>query len=431
MRCPYCGAALGSEAAWCGLCLARLDGPAAAPAYAAAPTQTRFGTLLDDAPGPPLAATPPATAWGTPPVAAPPPALHLDAETPRPGAGWTTAAAIAVGALVKVGFTQLVDHGSFENEALIRYSIVTTLGLYLLVAWLVAGRLRDSARPLRWTGSWGPVPSALLGLATGGTLAWIGLATSGGAAHADAGAALLVSEGTVPHVAAAALLLVVAAPVVEELLFRGLLLESFRHLGGRLALFVSAVAFAAWHLIPSLLVYYSLAGLLLGVLYLRKGLACSIAAHAAFNGTLLVAVVSYALSPGPVVTQDGITLRAPSGWHSVQDLPFTHLVGPSHAEVVALRLPAGQSYTPAEMVARVQTGVVPELAAYETDPDTARTVDLPAGEAMRVDVRADGRDGELVLLPTGRSLCIVMLRSGGSARVRADFTRMLNDLDVR
>jgi membrane protease YdiL (CAAX protease family) len=431
MRCPHCGSALGRDAAWCGLCLARVDAPAPV-AYAAVPAAAPY---------------PAPTPYATPPVvpsqhayvsAAPydvaPPAARLVTPAPPRGALWTTFAAIGVGVLTQVGFWLLTHNDVLENEALIRYAFLSALVLYGVVTWLVAGRLQMQDHPLRWRGSWGYVPSAALGVAVGGGLAWLLLeaAKSAGQEGGDARVAVLVSEASFAHVAVAMLIVCVAAPVVEELLFRGLLLSQFRHHGVFVSLFVSSVAFSAWHLSVQSLVYYSLAGTLLGTLYLRKGLSCSIAAHAAFNGTLLLAAVSYALAPGAVVSRDGLTLASPSGWHAKEGMPFTYLSGPSGGEVVAVAIPGRYTdVTPAELVARVQTGVVPELAAFQVKTDTARTVDLPAGQAVRVRAVADGRDAELVLLPTPRRLHLLMLSSGGSPRVREDFDEMLDHLTVR
>lgn len=432
MRCPHCGSALGRDAAWCGLCLARVDAPAPVP-YAAVPAYP---------------ATPPAP-YGAPPPYAPaaqphghvsaapyvvPPSVRLVTPPPPRGAGWTTFAAIGVGILTEIVFWLLTRNDVLENEALIRYAFLSALTVYGVVAWLVVGRIQTQDHPLRWRGTWGYAPSVALGLALGGGLAWLLLQAAKGAGQegGDERIAILVSEASFAHIAMAFLIVCVAAPVVEELLFRGLLLASFQHHGGAFALFVSSVAFGAWHLDVQSLVYYSFAGALLGTLYLRKGLSAAIAGHAAFNGTLLLAAVSYAMTPGAVVTRDGLTLSSPRGWHAEDGMPFTYLTGPSGGEVVAVAIPGRYTdVTPAELVARVQTGVVPELAAFQVRTDTARTVDLPAGEAVRVRAVSDGRDAEVVLLPTSRRLHLIMLSSGGSPRVREDFDEMLNDLTVR
>lgn len=66
------------------------------------------------------------------------------------------------------------------------------------------------------------------------------------------------------------LMLVVLAPVMEEVLFRGILLESVRskHSAGR-AIVVSALMFGVIHLIPQQVVNAFVIGLILGYIYVR------------------------------------------------------------------------------------------------------------------------------------------------------------------
>ena len=66
------------------------------------------------------------------------------------------------------------------------------------------------------------------------------------------------------------LMLVVLAPVMEEVLFRGILLESVRskHSAGR-AIVVSALMFGVIHLIPQQVVNAFAIGLILGYIYVR------------------------------------------------------------------------------------------------------------------------------------------------------------------
>lgn len=82
------------------------------------------------------------------------------------------------------------------------------------------------------------------------------------------------------------LMLVVLAPVMEELLFRGILLESVRskYSAGR-AVVVSALLFGVIHLIPQQVVNAFVIGLLLGYIYVRTdSLWPVIVIHALNNG---------------------------------------------------------------------------------------------------------------------------------------------------
>ena len=441
MRCTHCGSALGSDVAWCGLCFA--------PVQAAAPAQPVPAAHGAYPPPPPAYPAPPAYPYPQPDLPGyippgypgystaappPPPVARLEPGAPKLGAGFTTFAAIAVGAIMQWLFGALVDNPRLENEAVIRYAIVGTLATYAVVTWLVVGRVFSDGHPLRWRGNWHVLLGTAAGLVVGGVLAnrLLAMASGAGAEGGDPVANLLVSEGDFPHIAAAVLIFVVAAPVVEEVLFRGLLLAAFEHHGKVVALLVSSIAFAAWHLEVSLLVYYTLAGFILGGVYVRHGLTGSIAAHAAFNGTLLLASVAYALSPGAVIHQDGLTLRAPNGWHQADAAPEGYLHGPSGGEVMVLTFSGVlDDLDPDKIVAQVQLGTVPQLAALGTRAETARTVELPAGTAVRVQVVVDGHDGELVLLPAaeGRAY-MIMLSSGGSSRVRDDFDTMLQSIQV-
>src|SRR5436305_1518197 len=119
-----------------------------------------------------------------------------------------------------------------------------------------------------------------------------------------------VSEGSLVRVLLAFGVIAVAAPVVEELLFRGVVLESLRRRGAFFAVFVSSVLFALAHL--GGLVYYTGCGVVLGVLYWRRGLWASISAHAAFNGSLVLLAVLVALGPSHLLSANGVSVQAPS-----------------------------------------------------------------------------------------------------------------------
>ncbi len=81
------------------------------------------------------------------------------------------------------------------------------------------------------------------------------------------------------------LMLVVAAPLLEEFLCRGVLLESLRAKYGVIAaVVVSAVCFGILHLQPALMVNAFVLGLIFGFIYIRSGsLWTTIILHAANN----------------------------------------------------------------------------------------------------------------------------------------------------
>jgi hypothetical protein len=78
---------------------------------------------------------------------------------------------------------------------------------------------------------------------------------------------------------------VLAAPLTEELLFRGAIMPALvqRH-GSAVGLLASALLFGAFHLHPVSIVYASLAGLVLGAVALRsRSILPSFTLHAGFN----------------------------------------------------------------------------------------------------------------------------------------------------
>jgi len=83
---------------------------------------------------------------------------------------------------------------------------------------------------------------------------------------------------------------VVAAPLTEELLFRGFIFGMLRSwMGRRGALLLTSAAFAGFHVLPAVILPIFLVGLVLNWIYLRTGsLAYPILFHALFNGWNLV-----------------------------------------------------------------------------------------------------------------------------------------------
>ncbi len=354
------------------------------------------------------------------------PAADFSAGVPKaPRASRTVLACIGVGALSQAVFWLLTRSPSVEPEAAIRYALVTTLGVYCVVSVVLLRHIGSDGVRLAWRGTWPAWLCVLTGLASGGLLAFALLHGHLSGTPGDPRVAVLVSEGDVPHVLLTVLLVVVLAPLTEEVLFRGLLCES---LSGdrRFAVWVSAAAFAAWHLSPKALVYYTLMGAFLGGLYLRRGLAGSIAAHAAFNGLLAFAAVSYALTPGATVAADGLVVRTPHGWHAVSP-DALYLRGPSAGEVRIDRIPGVTSLNAETAADRLAAGVL-DGPGYHVVAETARTVRLPIGTAVRVRVVSDGRDGDVVLFAVGGRVYAAELVSGGSVRVRRDFETILRDL---
>jgi membrane protease YdiL (CAAX protease family) len=96
---------------------------------------------------------------------------------------------------------------------------------------------------------------------------------------------ILCGNPSAPEIGLGAFVVVVAAPLGEEVFFRGFLFNSLRgRLGFMRAAAISALVFAIFHVDPKLVVVMFFVGMALAWLYERRGtLVASIAAHAMFN----------------------------------------------------------------------------------------------------------------------------------------------------
>jgi membrane protease YdiL (CAAX protease family) len=347
-----------------------------------------------------------------------------------------TLAAIGVGA-VMMGISYLLgENHDIAPATYLRYAIALTLALYAVVGVLVVTQITPSVR-LRWHDG-KPALAVATGLLVGGglsTLLLLAMSAAAGHLDPDPRIVLLMSEGDAPHVIATVLITCAAAPLIEEVLFRGLLLESQRGRGTRVAIWISALAFAVWHLNPSALRYYALMGALLGWLYTRRGLACSIAAHVGFNGVLTLAALSLVLSPGSSVSVRGLDVHLPSGWRAAaaSELPVDLAAsggvagfrGPSGAELVIVSFDTPAGLTVEEIYDRLSVG-----GFGAPGHGALHELRLPAGPAVEVEQKLQGDDGTVVFLPhTGHSYELA-LRGAGSVKARNDFERILKSLQV-
>jgi membrane protease YdiL (CAAX protease family) len=410
--CQSCGASSPAESSWCGQCFTSLTGvPATAVALAPRP----------------------ATA------SVPAPAVQLQAG-PQPArvmsdghAVGLTVLAIGIGA-VGMGVAWLLGQDeSLEPATYLRYAIVLTLGVYAVVGALLVTRIAPGVR-LRWQAGH-PAGAILFGALVGGGLGAMMLAavsSASGHLAPDPRMVTMMSEGDLAHLAAAVLIGCICAPLVEEVLFRGVLLESLRTRGKRTAIWGSAVAFSVWHLNPSALRYYALMGALLGFLYLRRGLLCSIAAHVGFNGVLTVAAMAVVLAPSHVISAGGVSVSAPGGWHvASENLPGLVLEGPSGAMFAAIEVPGESGPSVQEIGDRLRAGMLDTgFPGLEVHSERIRNVHLPVGDAVEIDVTSEGHRGTLVFAELPAGALEIVFMSGGSMKAQSDFERMLPTLRV-
>ena len=437
-ECPSCGARLAGDPSWCPRCLSRLDRATPAREFAAAWSAVKASPVETVSP-PPTSYTP----YQPPPPPVPHPALATPADAGATPAGKnriprTVVMAILMGVVLQAVSYGLVKGLHLQAPTAVALGLGLTIAFYLLVLSLVQGRLFDSAvKPVWHVGS--PGAGVLIGVAVGGAVAAVVVAAASAiAGHlaSDDVAAIVFAQGGLLRIAALITVMVVCAPFIEELLFRGLLAESLRPRGRGAAIWLSALAFALWHLRPDALRYYLLMGALLGLLYWKRGLVCSMAAHATFNGTLVVVAALSLSGPAHTVTGAGVTLTTPPSWRAVS----VTAVGPLSASDLELRSPSGAQVflhrlqLPAQLNASVLTNKLnasPTIAPGVTiKGGSVRPVHYPAGEGAAADVDDNGHDAEAVVITSPQGAVIVELVTAGNANARAQFESMLQSLRI-
>ncbi|HEX2040549.1 MAG TPA: CPBP family intramembrane glutamic endopeptidase [Acidimicrobiales bacterium] len=443
--CGSCGAAL-YNATYCGQCFAPVE-------HATRPRPERFAPrFAGSEASPPVAAFPAAVLVEAPPAPPPPPApappppeplvasLSLPtAPTPVKAEGrvlGTLGIVLALGLLFQLAtaaYGQLTDA---EPHSVIRTGLYLTLAFYAVVLVVVVTMGRSISYLPLWRGGSTAEDVGIgvfAGVGTAGALLY-GVKLLTGRITVSPDVKFIAGDVTVAGVLVAAAVLVVAAPVVEELLFRGFAAEALRRHGRVVALSVSGVAFALWHmrLGAVVLVYYTAMGAILGLVYWRRGLVGSMAAHAAFNGTLLLVAITFILGPGETLTAERVQVRVPGGWQAVEDGSVQGATlaahGPSAAVFYVVHETLPVADVPLEMLLQSMqaTGSV-GLAGVSVRPGTARIVEYPEGRAIRMELEAGGKAGEFALFVEGTDGWTVALEHG-TDRTRADFEEMLRSL---
>jgi len=195
-----------------------------------------------------------------------------------------------VGALALLNYASRFTSGKPPADYLYRYDnaisglvfYALTLGIVLLIARGLTKAELGLQAPDSWPRALGLTLSVLIGL-----LIAEGLLESilHGAKEQGLEPSHWEPSKAVPFALNAAVV-VIAAPIVEELFFRGLVLRSLeRRVGTRWAIVASAALFGAAHLEPLQFPALFLFGLVAAVLTVRSGrLGPSTMAHVAFNG---------------------------------------------------------------------------------------------------------------------------------------------------
>jgi membrane protease YdiL (CAAX protease family) len=373
---------------------------------------------------------------GSPAVAPPDPAAEGRLLSGR--ALIIVAVSIGLGALYQGAVKWMNDDPHIGLGDLVRWNIVLNIVLYAVVAALVISQITPKVR-LRWGEQSWPHRVAF-GVAIGAACGLLGVAVNSATNHGlatDPRVVQLMSSGDVTHIVITVLLVAVAAPLVEETLFRGLLLESLRRYGVPLAIFVSAVCFAIWHLREVELIYYTLMGAVLGAIYVKRGLLSSMCAHAAFNATLTMVGIIIVLGPAHHYHVGDLQITAPGGWTTEQTRDFLDsrpegviLAGPDAAQAALLDLGEPTTpFDPEQSAERLQQLGTSLPAGSSIDAGSVRELSLPTvGTAVEVNVTIHSSAGQMAFFAYQGEDYLMFAVTGDSSKAQSDFTKMLDSL---
>lgn len=366
-------------------------------------------------------------------------AAESTAEVPSRSAAWRAVFISVFVILLNLALTgasyELARAGVLPVDTLISIGLAVGLAFYGVVAWVaVKGMAGLDLQPVWRIGP--TIRAVVTGATVGLTAAGIVMAAQYGAVGhmGDADVSTVVSDGTTTRIALAFLLFAVAAPVVEELVFRGILYQGLTRWGRRAAALVSALLFGVAHLRPEALVYYTLVGLLLAGVYRRRGLSGSIATHAAFNGALVVATVMSVFGAGTTVNVSGATIRVSGAWHQVPAPAYagqmTALQGPGGAVLLAesTPVPTGATWSPAQAASLWAPRAAFTLPGSTVATTTVLTV--PAGPALKVRFNDSPSGGEAFVVAGGGRAWVLVLVDEGSSRAEADFPGIVQSLKL-
>jgi membrane protease YdiL (CAAX protease family) len=333
-------------------------------------------------------------------------------------------------------FNKLGRTGTIANEAMGRYVLAGTVALYVGVALILIAWLHSTGRRLVWhRGDRAQAVAIGAGIGTGlGLLAIAVNSAIAGQLSTDPRAVFYVSEGDLPHILVTLALMAIAAPVVEEILFRGILMEWLRPKGAGAAFAATAVLFAVWHFNGKELRYYAVMGVILGALFWKRGLLASMTAHAVFNGSLATVAVVIALTPAQFMSFDGISFTKPQGWHAesapASEQPLRVFAGPSGA-AIAIAAPSLMGYPNVPDAVRLAQDIRSgdfRVSGAGIDASAPQLVNEPYGEIVELPFRESGMPGAVYYVPTMEGIVRVVTDAAGSARAQRGIDEFLSSL---
>jgi membrane protease YdiL (CAAX protease family) len=336
----------------------------------------------------------------------------------------TATRAIWVGIFLQAFAGSLQISGNLETERAIFVGLGITIGFYAIVSMMVISQLTFSDVRPQWTKGV-PLASIGIGVVTGLTIAGIVAALVD---NPVAGITTLVSEGTMVRILLAVIIFVICAPLVEEVLFRGLVAESLRARGPLIAASASAALFALWHLRPPFWYFFTM-GVALWGLYWLRGLAASMACHAVFNGTLVLLAVLVVFGPAHDIRGSGITVTASRSWDRIEDETVgpidMSLRGPSGARLDVFDDAAPPGLPKADALAQLLREGQLQFPELDLSEASVRVAHYRAGDAVRATAEYLGHGVDLGIVPRGDKVWFLALTTGGSAKARSDFEEIL------
>lgn len=343
------------------------------------------------------------------------------AAVPKARAGrnaWrTVAATIGLNLLVQIVVAGFVIANNMGLAASVKVSLFVALGYYSAVALWVLGRSVDLGLRPR-TGRSTALVGAAEGFVIGGGLALLLVAVIRvvvGRPVLDPTTAVLAAQSSVFPLIVGFLMIALFGPVVEELVFRGFLAEAFRGRGRRAAIWISAIGFSLAHLRLSQFRYYVAMGVVFGLVYWRRGLIGSIAAHTAFNGMLVVVAVAATHGPAQHVRTSSFTATVPAAWTVEESRMGDEMVAdsPLGSRVELLRMDVTDNPDVSILARSFAGGAAVLLPGITVNRASVVVVDFPAGPAVAMSVDVSGYDGRVVMIPTPEHLWVATFRSGG------------------
>lgn len=344
--------------------------------------------------------------------------------------------AIGAGAAAQWIAQRMARDTTTTSNDLINDGLTLTLLVYLVVGTLIVLFVRSTQTRLRWHEG-DPVASVRVGVVRGVAIAAVVTTLAGLAAgrlQGDSRFTNLLSENNGIRILCTLLIAVVAAPLVEETLFRGLLLESWRKYG--VALVISGFAFAAWHLMGSAIIYYWLMGIALGRVYVRRGLIGSMATHATFNAVVMGVTIASISGSGHDYDAGSLHAHTPPSWHSLSAAQTARL-----GDQLALEGPSGSSI---EVTGVPHPNVAPDQLATKAHQDLAaalsrlggalggtETVTLSLGPAERATVEFRQRPVDVYVVETTGHAYVIAVNTASSKTAAKQIPGILDSLSEK